>query len=185
MPKKSHQQEFRGQGFERPKDKFGGSLLKGNPRGKRPIHSKLPIHLVMRSSHARGVMSMRHPVQFARVNEMVRDVARHYGVTIYEYANVGNQMHLLIRITNRQCWLKFIRALSGRLAQCLQNLSGPIQGIENFWDHRPFTRIVRSWQRAYRSVKLYVQLNELEGAGEIRRGQREDLSRLRFEFADG
>lgn len=34
------------------------------------------------------------------------------------------------------------------------------------WKHRPFSRVVRGW-RAYRIVRDYIQLNELEARGAI------------------
>ena len=57
MARRNLQQEFAGQGFTRPGDEFGGSLLKGNPKRKRPLESKLPIHLTLRATKS----SLRTP----------------------------------------------------------------------------------------------------------------------------
>lgn len=51
MPKRSKQLEFAGPGMKKPDVRFGGSLLgKSNPKRKRPLDSKRPIHLVLRAN---------------------------------------------------------------------------------------------------------------------------------------
>ena len=70
--------------LRRPKDSFGGSLLKGNAKSKRPLDSKLPILLTLRAAK-RG---MRLPKAFGKVDAALNRCAAKYGVKIYEYANV-------------------------------------------------------------------------------------------------
>src|SRR4051794_40926934 len=94
-------------------DKFGGQLLKGNPKGKRPLSTKLPIHLVLRSDYAKGRLHFRHPLNFRDVNLVVYAIAKKYGIKIYEYANVGNHLHILMKLGNRRLWNRFIRELCG------------------------------------------------------------------------
>lgn len=146
---------------------FGGSLLKSNPKCKRPLSAKLPLHLVLRSSAKK--MSMRAPKNYKRVTDIVYGVAKKYGVSIFEYGNAGNHIHLALRIPNRRVWAAFIRELSGKIAQMMQGLRGRDKGVK-FWSSRPFTRIVKSWGKPFRVLKDYVLLNALEGAGYISRG---------------
>jgi len=140
-------------GLHAPKDVFGGSLLTSHPKTKRPLDSKLPTHLVLRA--VRG--TMRNPKNYLKVNQIVKNACAKYGVRLYEYANVGNHLHLLIKLRNRGSWAGFIREITGRIAQLTQTQ----------WLYRPFTRIVRGWKKAYRRVQQYVRLNLGEAEGFI------------------
>ncbi len=165
----------------KPKDCFGGSLLKNsNAKTKRPLESKLPIHLVLRSKSS----VLRLPKTFAKVNDCVGVIARKHGVRIYKYSNVGNHLHLLIKIVRVGAWAAFIRELSGRIAQVAQGLGGQEKG-RKFWTQRPFTRIVRGWREAFQIAKQYIALNELEANGFISRKETKSLKDLRMIFALG
>ena len=173
--KRQKQYEFRGKGIDKTKDWFGGSLLKGNPKSNRPLSSKLPLHIVLRT-HTKN--SMRKPKAFGVVHTLLYSVAKKHGVKIYEYANVGNHLHLLVRIPHVRLWAAFIRELTGRLSQQMQGLKGPQKG-EKYWAYRPFTRVVRGWRKAYQIAKDYVILNQLEGDGIIKRSEVKRLADLR------
>ena len=151
-------------GLHAPKDAFGGALLTSHPKTKRPLDSKLPTHLVLRATKS----TMRRPQNFLKVNQIVKKACSKHGVRLYEYANVGNHLHLLIKLRSRTSWAAFIREVTGRIAQLTQ--------IK--WLNRPFTRIVRGWKNAYYIAKGYVQLNELEAEGLLRRDQKSLLTRL-------
>lgn len=169
------QLQFSGRGFNRPKDWFGGGYLKkSHAKTKRPLQSGLPLHLVLTTEKLPSYFSLRHPRCFERVNSLVRSICAKYGFRIHEYANVGNHLHLLISFKSKGNWPRFIRELTGRIAQSVQDLRGPKKGF-HFWKQRPFTRIVRGWQRAYRIAKDYLVLNQLEGAGLISRLDRRQL----------
>lgn len=149
---------------------FGGQLLKGNARESRPTNSKLPLHLVLRSH---GRISMRNPLLFNAINEIVERVARKYGVKVYEYANAGNHIHLLIRVTKRQLWSAFIREITGRIALKTKRF-----GRTKFWIYKSFTRVVSGWKKAFNSVRDYVTLNRHEADGAIKRGDVKNLREL-------
>ena len=175
MARRKSQQEFIGKGFTKPGDEFGGSLLKGNPKCKRPLESKLPIHLTLRASKS----SLRTPKTQTLVAELVYGTAKKYGVTIYKFANVGNHLHILIKISRISRWSAFIRELTGRIAQVATAQLG-LSG--RFWLYRPHTRIVRGWNRAYRTAKMYVHLNWLQAEGFISRRETKTLKDLRAIF---
>ena len=88
---------------------------------------------------------------------------------VYEYANCGNHLHALVRIPRRSRWSAFIRELTGRIARRT--------GVR--WMHRPFTRVVNGWRKAYRAVKAYVQLNRLELDEGLSRADARELQNLR------
>ncbi len=174
MARRAKQFEFDERFLKKPGDAFGGSLLKGNPKRARPLESKLPIHLTLRAKDS----VMRTGKNFAVVNAQVYATAKKYGVSIYRYANVGNHLHLVIKLSRRHRWAPFIRELTGRIAQLMRATQG-------FWLYRPHTRIVRGWKKAFQIAKEYVYLNELEAQGWIKRSETKALKDLRAIFADG
>ncbi len=180
MKRKSVQQSFLGKSFEKPKDSFGGSLLRGNPKGKRPLESKLPISLTLRA--AKSVL--RLPKTFKTVEALIEQTAHKHGVTIYRRANVGNHLHLVIKIASIQRWAAFIRELTGRIAQVVRDMIGLVAEAK-FWLYRPHTRIVRGWQKPFKTVLQYIELNQLEALGFISRAEIRTLKDLRMIWADG
>src|ERR1044072_3893593 len=90
MLKRHKQLTFTGKGLEKPKVAFGGHSFKTNAKSKRPISSKLPIHLVMRTDGRK--FSMRKPRAFRIVDEIVYRTADKYKVRIYVVVNVGHQL---------------------------------------------------------------------------------------------
>jgi REP element-mobilizing transposase RayT len=168
MSKRPKQLEFQGSAFEKPKDWFGGAYLKGNhAKCKRPLESKFAVHVVLRATES----GLRKPAVYHHVNLAVTRACKKYGVKLYEYANVGNHLHLLIKLPHVRAWKAFIREITGRIAQIARGLKGRQKSAAKFWRHRPFTRIVRGWKRAYRLAKDYILLNQLEGEGLISRAE--------------
>jgi REP element-mobilizing transposase RayT len=155
--------------FHKPRLSFGGSLLKAttNPKRARPLSSKLPIHLVLRSTRS----WMRSPRHFKAVNDTVHRVARRRGLRVYQYANVGNHLHLLIKISHRGRWAAFIRELTGRVAT--------LAGRGQVWVGRPFTRVVNGWRKAFRSVREYVRLNGWEAEHDLSKADSIAIRELR------
>lgn len=146
---------------------FGGALLKNShAKQRRPISVKEPMHLVVRSSQAKGEYSFRFGKNYGRVDQLVRRICRKHGVRLYEYANVGNHLHLLIRLHKAFLWKAFIRELTGSLATLVRGFQ---KRASPFFDQRPFTRIVNGWHRAYSVMKNYIVLNQLEALGLITR----------------
>jgi len=99
------------------------------------------------------------------VAELVYGTAKKYGVTIYKFANVGNHLHLLIKISRISRWAAFIRELTGRIAQVATAQLG-LSG--RFW--------------LYRTAKMYVHLNWLQAEGFISRRETKTLKDLRAIF---
>ncbi len=126
---------------------------------------------------------MRLPKSFARVDQIVYRTAKKHGMKVYTYANVGNHLHLVMKVSRIQRWPAFIRELTGRIAKLVKTLGIAAKG-ENYWLYRPFTRIVNGWNKAFRAVKEYVVLNQLEAEGHIDRRETKSLRELREIWAD-
>ncbi len=169
-----------------PKGCFGGKYLgDSHAKTKRSLESKLPIHLTLKSY--KGLM--RTPKAFKVVNETVKKIAKKHGVKIYKYANVGNHLHLVIKIHSLRSWKAFIRELTGTIARAIHRIfdgvSGPKKAKEKFWSQKPYTRIVQGWRRPFEIAKDYVTLNLLEAEGMISRKETKTLADLRELFETG
>lgn len=144
---------------------FGGAHLgNSNPKGKRPIALKRSMHLVLRSTLARGERSLLRKERLIR--KIVDKQGKMLGVRIYRQANAGNHIHLLVRPLSRQAFNAFVRAISGLIArEVLGAQRGNAKNVQ-FWDKRPFTQIVE-WGRHYQTVCHYLLQNSLEAWGFI------------------
>lgn len=179
MTKRSKQLEFQPKEFAKPKDQFGGSLLKNsNAKRARPLDSKLPLLITLRATKG----GMRLPKCFSNVNNAVYDTAKKYGFKVYKYSNVGNHLHILVKISKLQLWSAFIRELTGKIGLVMKIA---LSLTEKFWAYRPHTRIVRGWRKAFNIAKDYIELNILEAEGYISRKETKTLKDLRAIWADG
>lgn len=144
---------------------FGGHLLKGaHARGPRPLSSKHAIHIVMKSEMAKGALSLKHTNHRKTVDKIVASQAQKWGMKIYQYANVGNHLHILLKAHSRRRFIGFTRSISGLIARAVLKVErGSAKGIK-FWQARPFTRVVK-WGRDYIRAKNYVILNHKEALG--------------------
>jgi len=139
------------------KKEFGGSFLKGKRKSARPLSTKNPIHLVLKSTHARPF----HPTS-RKLEKIFRAQAQKYGIRIYDMALNWSHIHALITIPSRQAYLAFIRTLTSAIVGLLSKTAG--QSLKGLFDLRPFTRIL-SWGREFRSVQGYLGLNQMESLG--------------------
>ena len=87
----------------------GGEHTKGKRKGQRPFDPKQALHVVLRSSNARGQLSMLSPSHCNHIRNLMDRLKTRWGVSVYRYANVGNHLHLLIRAKSRSDWQGFIR----------------------------------------------------------------------------
>ncbi len=143
---------------------FGGSLNQGKRKSARPIVTKRPMHLVLRSSNAKGELSLIRESAFIRL--LIQRMAKGFHVQVYEQAINGNHIHLLVKAMTRDGFKQFSMGLSGRIAQ---RMTGATKGApleKKFWDFSPFTRVVE-WGRDFLNAKKYVVQNVLEAAGLI------------------
>jgi REP element-mobilizing transposase RayT len=128
------------------------------------------MHLVLRSTLARGVWSFVRPRNRDLVNRVLSKHAAVTGVELKGIGNAGNHLHLRIKVSSRKQYFHFIRAVAGELALKIKKTPNTAAGLSpnrNFWDRRPFSSIVSSYQYAARLMD-YIKINELEGHGHTR-----------------
>ncbi|MGZ3698468.1 MAG: transposase [Bdellovibrionota bacterium] len=161
----------------KPRTEHGSTVRKGRRKLMRPIDARRPMHVVFRSSKARGELSFLHPKHVSQVNRLISALARKYGVTIHEFANVGNHFHLLIKGRSRTAIQNFLRAVGSRVAQLVTGAKKgkPFRKTKEgraFWDELVFTRVIASGLKSYRAVKNYIWLNVQESIGLLPQARR-------------
>lgn len=158
-------------------------------KGARPISLQQSMHLVLRSSLAKGHHSLKSPRNSSYIQKTVQKFAHKNGIQVLSLANVGNHLHFHVRITKRIGYLRFIRAVTAAIAmhvmeknrwseektssegatrsqtrQRTQNSASLPSTKTKFWDYRPFTKIVESYVH-FLKMKDYLEINQLEGLG--------------------
>lgn len=166
-------------------------------RGYRPLSSREPLHLVLKARRSLlKYKSLRAPSNAHRIHKIIKRYSLRFYVKVEQVSIQGDHIHLLVRASHRPYFHAFFRVVSGQIAQQLERVGllerrsmtdtpghpsllsqnnvsrkieeftqGQLQGTE-LWKYRPFSRVVRGY-RAYRVVREYIQLNELEARGRI------------------
>lgn len=175
-----------------PTDHGGELRKKRKGRGSRALAHRHSIHLMLRSSVAKGPLSMTYKSNRKRIDQFIESFALQNGIQLISRANVGNHIHLHIRLPefhsvkrkkrtvilgHRQIYKRFIRALTGAIALTVMKQAGEKlrQTFTRFWDQRPFSRIVNTAKHWFNMVE-YIQINQLEGYGHDRVNARHILA---------
>ncbi len=179
--------------FKNEASSYGGDLLKtrkGRSR-PRPLASRSTMHLVLRSTKAKGNWSFLRLENGKKIRAIVEKFANKHGVKVISLANVGNHLHFHIKLANRHSYRPFIRAVTSAIAMSITGrnrwtMAGRRKAVstdksssatfamseataasatsEKFWDRRPFTRIVQSYL-GFLNLSDYIKLNRWEGFG--------------------
>lgn len=140
-------------------------MRKGQRKVARPLSTAHPIHIVYRSSKAKAKLSL---LNFSRrIDKILAQQANKFGVTIYEKANSGNHLLLLIRGKRRDGIQKFYISTTSLIARMV---TGARKGKKfgKFWDHLIYSRVLTSWKREFLGVKDYLVQNTLETLGLVK-----------------
>jgi REP element-mobilizing transposase RayT len=141
--------------FKKEKTDFGGTLLIGKRKTRRPLDFKSPLHLVLKSENAKGKFAL-NPTNH-KLELTIRKQAARFKVKIYALAINWTHAHLVLRITSRQQYNSFVRAATGAMVLKLRAPKG-------FFTLRPFTKIC-TWGRQFRNLQNYTVKNKLEARG--------------------
>jgi REP element-mobilizing transposase RayT len=151
---------------------FGGEDLKGHRKTQRPLSVKTPLHLVLKSETQRIFQP-----QNASLRRLIFETAWKFEITIRELAVNWNHIHLIIQIKDRKDYVRFIRALTSKLAQAARKVN-PKAG--KLFSLRPYSRIV-SWGRDFENAIEYLYKNIEEAFG----GRREDKATKKSHSSKG
>ena len=132
---------------KKEKDFHGGQLNQKKRKVRRPLSRKKSIHLVLKCHKKLSLFENKKLLQV-----LIKKYGQRFCLKVYEISIQHDHIHFLVRIPNRENYIKFIRSLTGQMAKKLG------KGLFKFL---PFTRIV-DWGAAYRKVQAYLQKNEDE-----------------------
>jgi REP element-mobilizing transposase RayT len=126
---------------------FGGDLQKGKRKTKRPLSTKKPMHVVIKSA------GLVFAVRTWRHREALQKASIKYGVKVYGSVFNGNHVHMVVMFSAREHYVAFVRDLTSAFARIVDRVGVFLQ--------RPFTRIV-DWGRDFRNMASYLELNRIE-----------------------
>ena len=143
----------------------GGMGSKNHRKLERPLSTKKWIHLVLKSDKAKGPLSFLKPTNQVFIRELLRQKALRFGIKIADYANVGNHLHLKIRISSRENFKKFLKSVTAQIAR---KITGARKGkpFGRFWQGLAFTRILTSRLEEL-NLKGYIEANRREAAHSV------------------
>ena len=123
--------------FKNMKTSYGGSLrnTRKGREGPRPLSTRDSMHLVLRSSKAKGNWSLRRSRK--KIDAILDKFSSKYAVNIISQANVGNHLHLHLRLRRRRLYNPFIRAITAAIAMAATGASRWKPLKTKFWitDH--------------------------------------------------
>jgi hypothetical protein len=74
------------------------------------------MHVTLRASSARGSWSLLQKKNRRFVDDTIAKAGRRWGVKVYEKANAGNHLHLLLKAQTRRGFANFLRVLGAQIA---------------------------------------------------------------------
>ncbi len=162
LPQKNFkiQQSF----FGPSKKEHGGSLNLKKRKKIRPLDTKMPLHVILKSEKAKGVYSL---VRFNdQILKNIHKQAGNFQVTVYKKNVNFNHIHLLIRGKSRRGLQNFFRALAGIIARLV---TGATKGksFGRFWSYLIYSRVLNSWRNDFTYVGNYIDQNDKEVLGII------------------
>jgi hypothetical protein len=149
--------------IQNKRSEHGGSYSNPQKR-KRPLSFRSHTHVVLRSTKATKNWSFRRHKY--KIRQILEAFSKKHHIGLVSHANVGNHLHLNLQISNRKQYQKFIRAISSSIMMTVTgyNRWKKAPTAFQFWDARPFSRIVTSWREVL-NLKQYIRKNQWEGHG--------------------
>lgn len=118
----------------------GGQKLKKRRKVARPLVPGKITHVVFKSSKATGKLSFI--TQSVKVSARLRERAKRFHITIHEWVNMGNHLHLKISCKDVHKLKMFLRTFAGLLARDITGASKGTGKFGQFWDGLVYTRVL-------------------------------------------
>ena len=144
----------------RDRTEHGGDLARSKRKVARPFRAKQLVHLVLRSSKAKGKLSFLNAKNATKVESVVKIQANRHFVKVYEFVNVGNHLHLKVRPYTKDGFRNFLRTATALIARAVTGAKkGKPFGI--FWDALAYTRVLRTRAEEW-TLRRYFAANSYE-----------------------
>jgi REP element-mobilizing transposase RayT len=142
----------------------GGDTRDGLRKTRRPFSPDSALHLVFKSTRAKGNWSLLHRRNRAQVEKLIYTQASKAHVRVYRLANVGNHIHLLVKAPYRESLAKFLRAVPGLIARHVTQARKGLKLTGRFWERSAYSRLVH-WGREFKALTAYLNKNLLKACG--------------------
>ena len=173
MARKGKQGKF---AFISESTQHGGSVGLGKRKTIRPVATKRAMHVVLRSSRARGDLSLLTLRNQKHLRKVLNQVQSKFAVKVSSMANVGNHLHLVTKAKTQDDFKNFLRTLTALLARFVTGArKGDPKG--KFWDGLAFTKVIE-WGKHYQNLSNYIEINQLEAMGWIDRAVQKATGRV-------
>ncbi len=138
----------------------GHMINSGKRKLERPLSTKAWLHLTLKSNKAKGHLSFLTGRNKAIIRTVLLEKAKKFGVLVADQANVGNHLHLKIKIQSRESFQNFLRSITALIAR---KITGAKRGKKfgRFWDGLAFTRVLMSFKEEA-ILRGYFVANRLE-----------------------
>ena len=138
----------------------GGAKTKPARKLERPLSRKDFIHLILKSEKAKGHLSLLKRENDIAIRDILRKKAHKFGVSISDFANVGNHLHIRIKVQSRESFQNFLKAVTCLIAR---RITGARRGkpFGKFWQGLAFTGIITSRPEELR-LRGYFEANRQE-----------------------
>lgn len=143
--------------FKNQSRAFGGSLLTGKRKARRPLSTKHPVHLILKSELAKG--NLRFTAHRFVIERIFSKLSRRYGIKVYDIAVNFDHIHTVISFKSINSYKSWIRHLTSEIVRTLSQRAQ--NQLKEFFTHRPYTRII-SWGKDFKGVLDYLILNKME-----------------------
>jgi len=132
---------------EQVQREFGGSLLMGKRKTKRPLAFNKTNHLVLKVNNSFLLLK-----NTGQVETTLFHYARRFGLIIYAFAIHADHIHINFRVGTRIQYNRWIRTVTARLSILIPKLK---------WRYRPYNRLT-NWGKDFRGLKNYLKKNSDE-----------------------
>ena len=96
----------------------GGEASKGRRKLVRPLDRNKPVHVIFKSSLAKGQYNLLNVRRRLKIDALIRQPAKKFAIKIHRTENVGNHIHFVLSFAKRggiQSFLRTVPALIARL----------------------------------------------------------------------
>jgi REP element-mobilizing transposase RayT len=136
-----------------------GGVTKGRRKIFRPLDRKRRLHIVLKSSHARGTKSFVN--NKLKVAALIESKAKVYGVVIHGCEIMRDHIHLFVSFKSRELIQSFMKVTAGLIARSITKATKGKPFGKRFWDGLAFTRIITG-RRDFATMRNYLAKNEVE-----------------------
>jgi REP element-mobilizing transposase RayT len=139
----------------------GGTRANGLRKLSRPLAKNKSVHLILKSSEAKGQYSFLTAKNRLFIETTLRSRARQFGIALHSFENVGNHIHIVLKFKRREDFQNFLRTATALIARFVTGARRGKPFGRKFWDGLAFTRVINGY-RDFLKILNYLKKNAIE-----------------------